>query len=67
MITVPGRKRRSRMVIKMIKVSGILSIDIIFWCIFKIMEIKLIALIIEDIPAIWREKVIVKWSFSNIL
>jgi len=24
------------------------------------MEIKLIALIIEDIPAIWREKVIVK-------
>jgi len=27
-------------------------------CIFIIVEIKLIAPIIEDIPAIWREKIV---------
>ena len=38
--------------------NGILSKDINLWCIFKIVEIKLIAPRIEDIPAIWREKIV---------
>jgi len=37
---------------------GILSRDIDFRCIFKIVEIKLIAPRIEDISAIWRKKMI---------
>ena len=36
---------------------GILSIDMFLWCMFIIVEIKLIAPRIDDIPAIWREKI----------
>jgi len=35
---------------------GILSIEKFLWCIFMIVEIKLIAPKIEDIPAICSEK-----------
>lgn len=37
--------------------KGIFSIDRLIWCIFKIVEIKLIAPKIEDIPAICKEKI----------
>jgi len=49
-----GRERRRRIaVIKIDQTNrGILSRDNIFWCIFIIVEIKLIAPRIEDIPAI---------------
>ena len=55
-----GRDKSSRIVVMRIDQTkrGILSRDIDFRCIFKIVEIKLIAPRIEDIPAIWREKIV---------
>lgn len=54
-----GRDNNSK--IAVIKIDhtkrGVLSIEKFLWCIFKIVEIKLIAPKIEDIPAIWREKI----------
>ena len=38
--------------------KGIESKDIFFWCILRIVEIKLIAPKIEDTPAKWREKIV---------
>jgi len=38
--------------------NGILSTEIFLWYIFKIVEIKLIASKIEEIPAIWSEKIV---------
>ena len=53
-----GKERSKR--IAVIKIdhakSGILFINKIFWCIFRTVEIKLIAPRIEDISAIWREE-----------
>jgi len=37
---------------------GALSIEIRVWCIFKIVEIKLIAPIIDEIPAICSERMV---------
>lgn len=55
-----GRDRRRRIaVIRMDHTNrGILSREILELCIFIIVEIKLIAPIIEDIPAMWREKIV---------
>jgi hypothetical protein len=38
--------------------NGILSREIFLWCMLRIVEIKLIAPIIEDIPATCKEKMI---------
>jgi len=37
---------------------GALSIEILAWCMFKIVEIKLIAPMIDEIPAMCREKIV---------
>jgi len=38
-------------------INGIFSMVIFMWCMFIIVEIKLMAPRMEDIPAIWREKI----------
>jgi len=55
-----GRDKRRRMAVIRIDHTnrGILSKEILELCIFIIVEIKLIAPRIEDIPAIWREKIV---------
>lgn len=54
-----GRERSNRIAVIRIDQTnrGILSRVIFLWCIFKIVEIKLIAPRMDDIPAIWREKI----------
>jgi hypothetical protein len=51
-------KRRRIAVIRIAQTRrGILSIEKFLWCIFKIVEMKLIAPRIDDIPAICSEKI----------
>lgn len=54
-----GSERRSKIAVIIIDQdkSEILSIVKFLWCILIIVEIKLIAPKIDDIPAIWREKI----------
>lgn len=55
-----GKERSSRIAVIRIDQTnkGILSIEILVLCILRMVEIKLIAPRIEDIPAIWREKIV---------
>lgn len=54
-----GRERSNKIAVIIIDQAkrGSLSKEIFLWCIFKIVEIKLIAPKIEDIPAICKEKI----------
>lgn len=54
-----GRESKSKIAVIIIDQTkrGIFSIVKFLWCMFKIVEIKLIAPRIDDIPAIWREKI----------
>lgn len=54
------RDRRRRMAAMRIAQTrnGTLSIRKFLWCILIIVEMKLIARRMEDIPAMWREKIV---------
>jgi len=45
--------------------SGILSGETFLWCMLRIVEIKSMAPIIEDIPAICSEKMIATYEFHR--